>query len=65
MDYYDQCLALNHLRNVRRRYLARTTRNVCKSWMHAARSNRGKAGLVPVIGVAVISAVLWMMPHVR
>jgi hypothetical protein len=63
VDYYEQFLAVEHLRKVRRRYLIRAIRTVAKSSRHAARAGGRTAALAAVLSVGVISALLWIMPH--
>ena len=63
MDYYEQFLAVDRIRRVRRRYLLRAIRNAARSSMHAAQSNGRTAGLVALASVAAISALMWIVPH--
>ena len=62
MDYEERCYAMEHIRKVRRRYLARAARSGIRSLRHAMRTHEDTTRLVIGI-VVVISAALWVLPR--
>ncbi|MDQ6618968.1 MAG: hypothetical protein M3Z31_04620 [Pseudomonadota bacterium] len=63
MNHPDPYLAVDHVRDVRRRYLGRMARHAASSCIDAARSTGFNPGLLAIVTVAVISASLWIVPQ--